>query len=300
MGSEVVNGLFQIAVTIIGAVTATVIKKFERKPERAPNVDGARVGGDAPPQRHLLDLSVLLIYGAFLSAILSHSIFISGQQPDFSEVLGGVAAITAVTALVLYFAWRKGYGEMAAGAMSLAALIVLLIAPGNITQFKHEPGREAGLPLPLPVFALTFATSVAAMYLYGNPLGRENSPRRRRNVAIVLGVLAIGTSLILGFDFVADSVHDDLAPKFSGTDDEVKAAATFMATVRSMSLERRGVFYQMASDALLSSRYRAAYYDTEPAVKQWDDLIALVRNQRENPAAAVKPVASTPVVSEET
>jgi len=290
---QVFSALLQVAVTLVGVVAPVVVERL-RKPSNTGQhgpMSAAALGRKKP----LLDLAVLLIYGAFLSAILSHSIIISGRGSSFSLlVLGGVTLITGVTGFVLYFAWRKGFGEMTAGAMSLAALVVLLIAPGNVTKLKEEQGLEAGLPLLLPVLTLTFATSVVVMYLFGNPLGRENQPRQRRIVGIALLFLALGTSFILGFDYVNDAVRSDLAPKFQGTDEQQHAAKDLHARIRALDPVKRNHFYQLASDTMLAPEYRSAYFTIRSQAQQWDDAVAKVVKERQAPATPQVDPAATP------
>jgi len=127
----VIAGLFQIAIAVLGSLVPIVTEFFKRRRDKSdPRNDTEKASGEKP--RHLLDLAILLSYSAFLSTILTHSIVVSGRSPSYDVVvLFKSGTITFGVALVIYFAWMKGIGEKAAGALSLASLIVLLIAPSG-------------------------------------------------------------------------------------------------------------------------------------------------------------------------
>jgi hypothetical protein len=259
----------QIIVVMVGSLAPMVIEWLKHR-QRAGS-PAAAAGRAEERTRSLLDLAILLIYSAFLSAILSHSMIISGRTPSFDgSVLGTVAIVTVGTALVLYLAWRRGIGELAAGAMSFAALIVLLIAPGSALSTTAPEGREPGLPLPLPVLALTFATAAAVIYVFGNPLAPEMTPTRRRRVTFGLITLALATALILGYAFLNGTIHDpeERTPRFKGTDAQAQAAEVVLKDLRKLDLTQRGLFYRYASEAVLSSEYEDNYFDIRREVEQ--------------------------------
>lgn len=299
MPPQVIAGFFQIGVAILGALMPLVIEALKRRRAAAT----APAGAPAPEarseqsERAILDLAILLIYAAFLSAILSHSMIVSGRTPSFNTwVLAAVAAISSGISFVVYAAWRKGFGEMAAGVLSVATLLILLIAPGNMTS-PSARGAEAGLPLPLPVFALTFATAVALIYLFGNPLSREIAPARRRYVALALIVLACGTALVLGFEFVGSTVNDEKAPKFTGTQNEKSAAEEVLRDIRSLDIGKRGVFYRHGSEIALLQAYSKSYFAVRPEIAEWETTqqnLAAQRQAGQAPPATPEPATPQP------
>jgi len=271
--ADVEKQIVQVVVAVLGSLTPILIEFLKRRLSAAKDDTlGPRATGKS---RSLLDLAILLAYSAFLSAILCHSIIVSGQAPSFDGmVLIGSACIAAGCAFGLYLAWRRGIGEMAAGAMSLASLIVLLIAPGSSKTATQLHGVEPGLPLLLPLLALTFATAAALMYVSGNPLARDVTPARRRGVTLGLIALGLSTAIILGYDFVNDTIADEKAPKFEGSDDQKHSAEAALAQLRSLDLWNRGIFYRVASESILSDEYRRQYFEIVTEINAFEKKAA--------------------------
>ena len=129
--------------------------------------------------------------------------------------------------------------------------------------------------------ALTFAIAIAVMYVFGSPLARDITTPRRRRVLAVLGCLALGTAIVLGFNFVKSTIEHEKAPKFSGSEDNIKDANRVLKEIRILDLYKRGILYRFASESYLADEYRKSYLEVEADQRRLDQAVALEKRRIE-------------------
>ena len=234
------------------------------------NIKGAQ-------KRNLLDLSIMLLYGAFFSTILAHSLLVSGRVPNLKlEILIKILLITILTTgtLVLGWYWRKG--ELTVGILSITTLVVLLLSPGGpiIADFKEE--GESGLFLMFPLFVLVLLATTSAIYHFGNPLSKNTPHRSRYKVILLLSGLLIISSITLGQQYVDNVSQDDLTPKFTGN--QIDKAEEVLSNLREKKLPERGLFYRLGSEIALSEYYRNNYFQVLSSITEFSENNDQARN----------------------
>ena len=258
-------GIVQIIVAIIGASTPIILQLIEQKETQIPDKTAKseqsqilRIRIDK--SRSLLDLSIILVYAAFFSAILADSLLVSGRLPTLGiVVLLQIFFITLCITLVLGFAWYWRRGELAVGILSFTTLIVLIISPGG--PFNPTSGEgEAALSLLLPVFVLALLSTSSAIYFLGNPLARNTLPKSRRKAILFLSLLLCIGALTLGKQFVTHVSQDSRTPQFKGSSREIHLAEQVLSEARKRNLRDRGLFYKLGSEIVLSKSYLDSYF----------------------------------------
>ncbi|MGG6267550.1 NB-ARC domain-containing protein [Leptolyngbya sp. AN10] len=268
-------GLVQIIVALIGASSPIILQILQQGKQQTSNATTSQASSTATPSvneatisgayesRSYLDLSIILLYATFFSAILTDSLLVSGRIPTLGiSVILEIFVITLFTTLSLLFAWYWCKSETAIGILSVTTLIVLLLSPGgSISTVKQGGEGEVGLSLLLPVFVLILLATSSAIYLFGNPLSKNTLPRMRRKVILLLSVLfAIGT-LTLGQQFVTQVSDNPLSPKkFTGSAEQVKQSEDVLSAIRTKSLAERGLLYRLGSEVALSQYYLESYF----------------------------------------
>jgi hypothetical protein len=281
------QGIVQIVVAIIGLLAPVVEELVERKNNKQSLDNTAKKPSDinslqdkdkilrGDKSLRLLNLSIILLYGVFFSAILADSLVVSGRTPqlDFGAITW-ILFITLFTTFALTLGWYSGKSEFVVGILSITTLVVLFLSPGGVfIAANSKEQTETGLSLMFPVFVLVLLVTSSIVSCFGNPFTKGISPQLRRRVALFLALLFIVSSLTLGKEFVSDVSNDERTPKFESCKELYEKTPKFercelqkdkaervLSEVRKRNLAERGLLYELGSEIALAKYYRDSYY----------------------------------------
>ena len=271
---DLVLGLgWKLIPSIFPSVIPPLLKFVFPEPRDRPMPSG-------PSQRNLLGLGLVLLIGAFYSAVLADAVLISGRIPtQGTGMLIRVAGITVIVTVILFVSWFRNVAEVTVAIVSTTVLFILLTGETGYQSGGTVREIEMGMRLVLPALSLVVLSAATITYglwkcpvpsfcitPVGQTLDEEAKSRRERlirywGLVAVMALFALMVADGVGRRFRANVLNDQRSPNLDSipvterNPADLKTARALLQNLSARSLISRGTVYRLGSELEMAGDY---------------------------------------------